>query len=125
MLAGYQRQIARELTASFQGYAEIMDRYDAYRKSLPPGTPLQDRFRGVMSLRLTQFFGYQNWKVSAFLAYSPTDNDYFMQPEVSHRLTDKLSVAVGANIFGGRRDTTFFGQMGKDDNAYVSARFDF
>ncbi|MBI3647002.1 MAG: hypothetical protein HY233_13725 [Acidobacteriales bacterium] len=125
VLAGYQRQLGRELTANFQGYAEIMDRYDAYRKSLPAGTPLQDRVRGVLSLRLTQFLGYQSWKVSAFLAYSPTDDDYFTQPEVSHRLTDRLSVAMGANIFGGRRDTTFFGQMVKDDNIYLSARFDF
>ena len=125
VLAGYQRQLGRELTANFQGYAEIMDRYDAYRKSLPAGSPLQDRVRGVFSLRLTQFLGYQSWKVSVFLAHSPTDQDYFLQPEVSHRLTDRLSVAMGANIFGGRQNTTFFGQMEKDDNVYLSARFDF
>ncbi len=125
LLAGYQRQLGRELTANFQGYAEVMDRYDAYRRSLPPGTPLQNRFRSVLSVRLTQFLGYQSWKLSVFLAYSPADNDYFTQPEVSHRLTDRLSVAMGANVFGGRRDTTFFGQMAKDDNVYLSARFDF
>lgn len=124
-LAAYQRQIGRELTANFQGYAEIMERYSAYRRSLPAGAPLPDQARAVFSVRLTQFWGYQSWKFSAFLAHSPTDNDYFLQPEVSHRLTDRLSVAMGANLFGGRRDTTFFGQMKKDDNVYASARFDF
>jgi hypothetical protein len=125
VLLGYQRQLARELTVNLQGYAEIMDRYDAYRKSLPLGSPLQDRVRGVFSLRLTQFLGYQSWKLSLFLAHSPTDKDYFLQPEISHRLTDKLSLALGANVFGGRRDTTFFGQMEKDDNVFLSMRFDF
>lgn len=124
-LAAYQRQIGRELTANFQGYAEIMERYSASRRSLPAGAPLPDQARAVFSVRLTQFWGYQSWKFSAFLAHSPTDNDYFLQPEVSHRLTDKLSVALGANLFGGRRDTTFFGQMEKNDNIYLSARFDF
>lgn len=125
VLAGYQQQLGRELTATFQGYAEITDRYDTYRRSLPPGAPAKDRVRGVLSVRLTQFWGYQNWRLSIFFAHSPTDSDYFLQPEISHRLTDKLSGAVGSNIFGGRRPTTFFGQMGKNDNIYLSARFDF
>ena len=125
VLAGYQRQLGRELTANFQGYAEVLDHYDAYRKSLPGGSPRRDRVRGVFSLRLTQFLRYQSWKAAVFLACSPTDSDCFTQPEVSHRLSDRLSVALGANIFGGRRETTFFGQMEKDDNVYLSARFDF
>jgi hypothetical protein len=125
LLAGYQRQLARELTANFQGYTEIMSRYDAYRQFLPRGTPVQDRVRGVFSVRLTQFWGYQNWKFAVFGAYSPTDEDSFFQPEISHRLSDKVSVGLGANFFGGRRYDSFFGQMRRDDNVYVTARFDF
>lgn len=115
ILAGYQRQLARELTANVQGYVEVMEGYETYR----------DGVRGVFSARLTQFLGYQNWKLSAFVAYSPTDNDCFVQPEISHRLTDRLSAALGANVFAGRHETTFFGQMAKNDNVYVSLRFDF
>lgn len=124
-LAAYQSQIGRELTAQLQGYAEIMEHHPLYRRFLPAGAPLRDQARAVFSVRLTQFWGYQSWKLSVFLAHSPTDSDYFLQPEVSHRLTDRLSVAMGANLFGGRRDSTFFGQMKKDDNVYASARFDF
>jgi hypothetical protein len=40
-------------------------------------------------------------------------------------LSDKLSAAVGANIFTGKNETTFFGQMAKNDNVYMSLRFDF
>ncbi len=125
VLAAYQRQLARELTATFQGYAEIMQGYDTYRKFLPAGFRPEDRVRGVFSVRLTQFLRYQNWRLSAFAACSPTDSDCFAQPEVSHRFTDKVSAALGANIFAGRHENTFFGQMVKDNNAYLSFRFDF
>lgn len=125
ILAAYQRQLARELTASFQGYAEFMEGYKTYRSVLPAGFRSEDQVRGVFSVRLTQFLGYQNWKLSAFVAYSPTDNDCFVQPEISHRLTDRLSAALGANVFAGRHDTTFFGQMAKNDNVHLSIRFDF
>ena len=44
------------------------------------------------------------------MAYSPTDEEGFVQPEISHRLSDKLNVALGANIFAAAHETTFFGQ---------------
>jgi hypothetical protein len=69
--------------------------------------------------------GYQNWRLSAFAACSPTDNDCFVQPEIFHRLSDKLGAALGANIFTGKQETTFFGQLAKNDNVYLSVRFDF
>lgn len=124
-LAAYQRQLARELTATFQGYAEVMEGYDRYRRSLPAGFAPEDRVRGVFSVRLNQFLRYQTWRLLAFVACSPTDKDCFVQPEVSHRFSDRLSAAVGANIFNGKYETTFFGQMAKNDNVYLSVRFDF
>ncbi len=38
---------------------------------------------------------------------------------------DVVSAALGANIFAGRHENTFFGQMAKNDNLYLSVRFDF
>lgn len=125
VLASYQRQLARELTATVQGYSEVMDEYGRYRMFLPPGLRPEDRVRGVISVRLTQFLRYQSWRLSAFVACSPTDSDCFAQPEVSHRFSDRLSTAVGANVFTGKHRTTFFGQMAKNDNVYMSLRFDF
>jgi len=118
MLAGYQRQLAADLTANVQVYSEVVDR--------PPrsGAANPDRFRGIASFRLTQFVAYQNWRLSVFLAYSPTADDFFAQPEIWRRLTNRFSVAAGANIFSGRRETPFFGRMRKSDNVYVTARMD-
>jgi hypothetical protein len=124
LLAGYQRELWEDFVAGVQGYAEIMASYGAYRHALPAGMPPQDEFRGVGSIRLTQLLDYQTWRLSVFAAYSPTDADYFLQPEASYKLTDQLSVALGANIFAGQRPTTFFGQFERDDNVYARVRFD-
>jgi len=125
MLAGYQREMSQDFTAGVQVYGEIMSDYQGYRDSLPAGAPRQDRFRVVVSTRLTRLLKYQTWTLSLFAAFSPTDNDYFLQPEVSHRVTDNLSASLGANVFGGSSETTFFGQLTKSDNVFFRVRFDF
>ncbi len=124
-LIGYQYQLWEDFTAGIQAYSEYMENYGAYRDSLPKGSPVQDKFRGVLSTRLTQFLEYQTWKLTLFAAYSPTDEDYFIQPEVSYKITDNISITGGANIWGGEKETTFFGQFDKSDNVYANARFDF
>ena len=78
-----------------------------------------------LKVRLTQLLEYQTLKLSLFAAYSPTDVDYFVQPEISYRATDALSVVLGGNVFGGREETTFFGQLTSNDNVYCNGRFDF
>jgi hypothetical protein len=107
-LTGYQRELWRDFTGGIQFYGEVTD-----------------RFRGILSIRLTQWLYYQTWKLSLFAAISPTDVDYFLQPEISYRITDNLGFAVGANIFGGRNETTFFGQLEKNDNIFLNMRYDF
>jgi len=124
-LAGHQREFWRDFTAGLQLYGELMDHYGAHRGALPTGFPTQDRFRGVVSVRLTQWLLYQTLKLALFAATSPTDVDYFLQPEIAYRVTDSLGLTVGANIFGGRNETTFFGQLEKNDNVYLNVRYDF
>lgn len=124
-LAGYQYQPWKDSTVGVQAYGEFLDHYRAYRDASAAGVPLQDRFWGVVSARFTQFFRYQSWRFSVFVAYSPTANDHFLQPQLLRRFTDRLSMAVGANIFGGTSPTAFFGQLRKSDNAYASVRYDF
>lgn len=125
LLAGYQRQAWEDFTIGVQGYAEAMENHGAYLGSLPAGAARQDRIRAVVSIRLSQWLDYQTWKLSLFAAYSPTDEDYFLQPEVFHKLTDTFSATLGANVFGGHTDTTFFGEFEESDNVYAIVRFDF
>jgi hypothetical protein len=124
-LIGYQRQLAQELTVGLQYYAELMLNHAGYRSSLPAGFPAQGRYRDTVTVRLTQLLKHQTWRLSLFAFVSPADADYLLIPEASYRLSDRLSATVGANVFGGERDTTFLGQFDRNDNAYAALRFDF
>ena len=124
-LVGYQQQLANEFTLGAQYYAEVLTDYSAYKATLPSGFPVQDRTRHLLTLRLTKFLKYQTWKLSLFNFYSPSDQDALLVPEVWHAITDRLSLTVGANVFAGRRPTTFLGQFDRNDNVYVVLRFDF
>jgi hypothetical protein len=124
-LAGYQRQLANEFSLGAQYYTEILMDYAAYKATLPPEFPLQDRIRHLLTLRLTQFLKYQTWKLSWFSFYSSSDQDVLLIPEVWHAISDRLSLTVGANVFDGQRLTTFLGQLDRNDNVYVVLRFDF
>lgn len=124
-LAGYQRQFRTDFTAAFQYYGEYLSDYGPYRAALPGGLPVQDRLGQLLTFRLTQLLRYQTLRLSLFAFYSPTDEDYYLIPEVRYSFTDALWGAVGANVFGGGKNTTPFGQLDKNDNVYVIARYEF
>jgi len=46
-------------------------------------------------------------------------------PEASYNLTDNLQAMLGANIFGGIDNNTALGQHNKNDNIYVTLRYNF
>lgn len=125
VLFGYQRQIWEDFTAGLQYYGEIMEDHSAYEHSLPAGFPVQKEYRDTVTLRLEQLLRHQTLRLSFFTFYSPADNDYLIQPQISYKFTDGFSSTLGANIFGGERETTFLGQFDKDDNIYLSVRYDF
>lgn len=124
-LAGYQKQPWPDFTVGLQYYGEFMEDHGAYGRSLPPGFSRQDEYRDILTLRLTQFLEHQAWEMSLFVFYGRQDKDYLVQPKVSYRFSDDLSATLGANVFGGRETTTFFGQFDRNDNVYLAVRYDF
>ncbi len=124
-LGGYQRRIWRDADLEVQYYAEVMADYSAYRKSLPAGFPARREYRDVVTFRLDQLLAHQAWKISMICFYSPAEKDYLLQPLTTYKFSDSLAVTAGANIFGGKQNWTFFGQFDKNDNVYLSLRFDF
>ncbi len=124
-LLGYQRQIWEDFTMGLQYYLEYMHHHEAFIRSLPAGSPGQDRIRELITLRLTQLYYYQTLRFSLFVYYSPTDDDYYLIPEVRYNINDAMSITGGFNIFGGTNTTTFFGQFDKDDNIYTYIRYEF
>lgn len=124
-LAGYERELARDFTGGLQYYLEWMLDYAEYEASLLPGSVRRDEDRHVLTVRLTRLMMSQNLKLSLFTYYSPSDHDAYFRPKVHYKVTDRWSVEVGANIFTGQDEHTFFGQFEDNTNAYAGARYSF
>lgn len=124
-LVGYTQEIARDFTAGVQYYVEQMLDYGDYENGLFPGSPAQDEFRHVTTLRLTKLLMNQNLMLSLFTYYSPSDDDVYMRPLVNYKASDQLMYEVGSNIFFGDEDYTFFGQFHHNTNIYCGVRYSF
>lgn len=121
-LVGYERELVTHLTGSVQYYGERVQHHAALRASTPSGTPVPDRWRTVLTGRLTLRAVRDNLQLGAFAFVSPSDRDFHLRPQVSYRLSDRWQVAGGLNLFGGSKDHTFFGQLQDNDNVYVRVR---
>jgi len=125
LLAGYEQELAHELTGSVQYYLEHMLDYSSYRDVLPAGMEARDEDRQVLTLRLTKLLLNQDLSLSLFTFYSPTDQDIYIRPKASYELTDAWTVEAGGNIFQGDHDWTFFGQFEDNSNLYAAVRYSF
>ena len=124
-LVGYERELAKELTASGQIYLEQVLDYASYRQTLPSGQLPRDEFRQVLTLRLTKLLMQQTLTLSLFSYWSPSDQDYYLRPLVKYKLTDALLLTAGANLFGGQQRQSFFGQFADNTNIYAGIRYSF
>ncbi|MDO9012513.1 MAG: hypothetical protein Q7U78_12005 [Gallionella sp.] len=124
LLVGYQIQPLEDVSLGFQYYAEAMHNYGAYLAALPAGFPPDKRWSHTVTARLTQFYLHQTLRLSAYASYNASNGDHFMNPELRYSFTDKLWGAVGANLFGGN-PWGQFGQLARDDNAYLQVRYEF
>jgi len=124
-LAGYERELARNLTGGLQYYLEWMLDYSEYESSLLPGAVQKDEERHVLTLRLTRLMMNQNLKVSVFVYYSPSDQDAYFRPKIHYKVSDRWSVEAGGNIYTGQDDHTFFAQFEDNTNAYAGTRYSF
>ncbi len=124
-LTGYTRDLGGELKAGLQYMVEQKLNYNTYRDNLSPGSPANDRFRHLLTLRLTKLKRAQTLETSLFAFYSPTDNDLYLRPSISYKVADNIKITGGANIFSGNKDHTQFGSLEGNNNLYLSARYSF
>lgn len=125
VLAGFERELARDFTGGLQYYLEYIQDYEQYERFLPPGMPMADKERHLITLRLTKLLLNQNLRLSLFAYYSPSDEDSYLRPKVHYKITDQWAVDLGGNIFLGKEDHTFFGQFEEDSNVYAGLRWNF
>jgi hypothetical protein len=124
-LVAYERELFTDFMVGVQYYSEWMMKYDEYRSTLPRGIPAQDELRLVSTVRLTYFLLHQALKLSLFTFYGVTDGDFYIIPDITYKLTDRISLTLGANVFGGEKDYTSFGQLNRNDNIFTVIRYSF
>lgn len=123
-LMGYQVAPRDDLQLGAQYYGEVMRSHAAYLRTLPAGSPPVPAYRDLLTFRVTRLYRQQTLKLASFFAYSPVGSDLLWQPSASYAIDDHLTIAVGANVFGGHDGPTFFGQFERDDNGYSWIRYD-
>ena len=124
-LAGYEKELAKDLTGRFQYYLEYMEDYDEYKRTLPPGVIAKDKDRHLFTARLTKLLMSQNLLLCLFVYYSPSDQDAYIRSLIKYKVTDALAIMFGSNIFEGKNKYTFFGQFEKNSNIYAAFRYNY
>jgi hypothetical protein len=124
-LAGYEREVAKTLTAGMQYYLEWMMDHDGYEAGVPSTDTARDEFRHLLTLRLTKMMMNQNLMLGLFTFYSPSDNDVYFRPNITYKLTDNWMLVANGNIFIGEKEHTFFGQFENNSNVNLGVRYSF
>ncbi len=121
-LLGHDRELFPKFNVGLQYYVEWLQDYGAYTSGLPPGFEPREEWRQVLTLRLTRLLLRDDLTLSLFAFYSPSDEDFYLRPSASWKLSDRWRLSGGFNLFGGEKETTFFGQFEDNSNAYLALR---
>jgi hypothetical protein len=125
LLAGYDFEARTRLNLGFQIYIERTLDYAALIAGSPTPQFEPERTRSVVTNRLTYRGERERLTLSLFTFYSISDDDYYLRPVASFRQSDNWTFTAGANLFGGDRIHTFFGQLEDNSNAYFRVRFNY
>ncbi len=124
-LAGFEKEVASNLTAGIQYYAQIRSEQDAFLATLPPGANPSDKTRHLLTLRLTKLMMNQNLTLSLFNFWSPNEDDGHLRLRASYKLSDDWLVEGGGNVFYGPRKDVLFSQLKDNTNIYFAMRRSF
>lgn len=124
-MIGYSKDLGNDLKIGFQYYYEQKLDYKNYRDNLLSQDYFWDEYRHLLTNRLTKLLINQTLMLSLFTFYSPSDRDGYLRPSVGYDINDQWKVTLGANLPWGKDNITEFGQMKKDKNVYVRAKYSF
>jgi hypothetical protein len=123
VLAGYEQELVRNLTAGTQLYAERIQHHDRLVANSPDAEHERDQWRTVATLRVTHRALQDTLTSSLFVFVSPSDEDHYLRPTISWRRDDRWLVSAGLNLFGGRSEHTFFAQLEDNSNGWFRVRY--
>jgi len=124
-LAGFEQELLKDLTIGVQYYLEWLMDYGKYRDSQSSASHHRDKYRHLLTTRLTWLTRNQNMRWSLFGYYSPSDDDGYLRPKVHYKIDDQWSAEIGGNFFMGERKETFFSQFRHNNNLFAAIRYGF
>jgi hypothetical protein len=124
-LVAYERELIPKLTAAMQYYLEWIQDYDHLIEKSFNAQAEQSERRHTLTLRLRYALLQDKLRLNWFSYYSPDENDSWVLPSVQYQANDQLSFDVGANVFNGKRQSSFLGQFEQNDNFYGRVRYSF
>ncbi|MBN1880482.1 hypothetical protein JW823_10260 [bacterium] len=128
-LIGYEWEPVKDVTIGVQYYLERMIDYDAYTAALRamnmPLDSSRDEDRHTVTARLTWMTLNQNLIFNCFTRYSPSDEDVYVKPEITYKVTDRWQATIGGDVFSGSTDYTFLGQFQNNSNIHAGVRYSF
>ncbi len=125
LLAGFEKEFARDFKVGLQYYRQRMIQHDDYLTTLSPSAHAIDEFTPLYALRLTKSLLNQDLRLSLFVYYLPGDRDGYLRSTGHYRISDRCSVELGANIFAAAQEYAFFGQYRDNTNIYLGLRYSF
>ena len=124
-LIGFERELAKNLTANMQYYLERTKHYQALVTNSQSPEQVVAENRHLLTLRLSYRALRQTLTYSIFAFYSPSDKDGYLKPSVNYQYNDQWLFSAGANVFFGEDEFSFFGQLEKNTNAWLRARYQY
>jgi len=124
-ILGYARDFKNDWKASLQYYQEHITHYDALLASTPLSSIVPDQTQHTITLRLEKMLQQQKWRASLFTFYNVSAKDIYLRPNLSYKLTDAWKIDVGANVFAGVLDTTFWSQFSQSNNIYLGIKWSY
>jgi hypothetical protein len=125
LLTGYERELVKNLTASGQLYIEKTQHYDRQQAFHPQPQFNRSEWYELLTFRLTHLAFQQNLVSSAFVFYSPDEEDWHLRLKADYRIDDHWKVSAGVYGFGGDDDYSFFGQLQENDSVWMRVRYSY
>ena len=123
-LMGYERELFGNFTLGLQYYVEWIQNYDRLIVNSPAPEFEPEEVHHTITTRLTSLLRQQTLTLSLFAFVSPSDGDAHLRPTMSLKPSDAVTISAGANIMLGG-ESTFFGQLETNSNAYLRLRYSF
>ncbi len=123
---GFERQVANNLTMNLQWQADAMLDHDIYeQQQTATNSFVRDEVKHLFTSRITKLVYDELVNLSAFVFYSPNNEDMYLRLAVSYKHTDEVTLSAGSNIFYGTYKETDFGQFQLNDNVYLKMTYGF